>query len=119
MWEELAFGFWLALGAYIFWYIVKAKDFQPLTLDELALTWKLHKQQAGCKSSCIHDLLVRNDEVVGFKCECGHEYLQKRLITQRVHFVAQTGSPAPQVFLQNASGAIENLGLAYLNVKKI
>lgn len=83
MLEELVFGFWFALGVYVFWYVVKAKDFQPLTLDDLALTWKLHKHQSGCKSSCIHDLLVRNNEVVGFKCECGHESLQKRLITQR------------------------------------
>lgn len=116
MLEELVLGFWLALGAYVFWYVVKAKDFQPLTLDDLALTWKLHKHQTGCKSSCIHDLLVRNDEVVGFRCECGHEFLQKRLITQRVKVVAQSCRLAS---FQNTSSAMQNLGLAYLNIKKI
>ncbi len=116
MLEELAFGFWFALGVYVFWYVTKAKDFQPLTLDDLALTWKLHKHQSGCKSPCIHDLLVRNNEVVGFKCECGHEFLQKRLITQRAKIATQSG----RLFsFQNTSGAMENLGLTYLNIKKI
>lgn len=114
--EELVLGFWCALGAYVFWYVVKAKDFQPLTLDDLALTWKLHKSQSGCKSSCIHDLLVRNDEVVGFKCECGHEFLQKRLITQRTKIAAQSDR---RFSFQDTSGAMENLGLPYLHIKKI
>lgn len=116
MLEELAGGFWLALGVYVFWYIVKAEDFQPLTLDDLALTWKLHKHQTGCKSSCIQDLLVRNDQAVGFRCECGHEFLQKRLITQRVKVVTQSDRLFSH---QNAGGTMENLGLAYQNTKKI
>jgi hypothetical protein len=116
MWEELAFGFWLALGGYVFWFIAKAKDYQPLTLDELALTWKLHKHETGCRASCVHDLLVKNDDVVGFRCECGYEFLQKRLITQRPKIFAQPDRLAP---LQNTSDTMENLGLVYLNIKNI
>ena len=116
MLEIALWGAWFLLGAYAFWFVSKAKTFQPLTLDELALTWKLHKHQTGCKSSYIHDLLVRNDEVVGFRCECGHEFLQKRLITQRVKVVAQSCRLAS---FQNTSSAMQNLGLAYLNIKKI
>ncbi|MCJ7430405.1 hypothetical protein MUO83_04220 [Candidatus Bathyarchaeota archaeon] len=116
MLEELVFGFWFALGVYVSWYVFKAKDFQPLTLDDLALIWKLHKHQSGCKSSCIHDLLVRNDEVVGFKCECGHEFIQKRPITQRAKIATQSG----RLFsFQNTSDAMENLGLTCLHIKKI
>jgi len=126
MLEALVFGLaneppnpfllWFALGVCVFWYLVKAKDFQPLTLDDLALTWKLHKHQSGCKSSCIHDLLVRNDEVVGFKCECGHEFLQKRLITQRAKIATQSGKP---FVFQNMSGTMENLGLTQLRIRII
>jgi len=116
MWEELTFGFWLVLGAYVFWFIAKAKDYQSLTLDELALSWKLHKHETGCKSSCIHDLLVRNDDVVGFRCECGHEYLQKRLISQSLKISAQ---PGRFVSLQNVTGTMENLGLVCMNIKQI
>lgn len=76
-------GFWIALVAYFLWYIFEAKTVQSLTLDELALTWKVHKKQDGCKASRIHGLINENDEIVGFKCECGYEFIQKRLISQR------------------------------------
>jgi len=78
-------GFWLALVAYAMWFLFRAKIFQPLTLDDLALTWKLHKQQNGCNASRIHSLMTENGEVVGFRCDCGYDFIQKRLITQRVH----------------------------------
>jgi len=80
----LLVGFWLALAVYCFWYFFLAKTVQPLTLDELALIWRLHKQQTGCKSSRIHSLLESNKNVVGFKCDCGYEFKQKRLITQKI-----------------------------------
>jgi hypothetical protein len=77
-------GFWVALAVYCFWYFFLAKTVQPLTLDELALIWRLHKQQTGCTSSRIHSLLESHNEVIGFRCDCGYEFKQKRLITQRV-----------------------------------
>ena len=84
MLELLAWALWLALGAYILWFFFKAETVQPLTLDDLALTWRLHKQQAGCRASRIQSLIKENDQVVGFKCECGYEFIQKRLITQKI-----------------------------------
>jgi hypothetical protein len=74
---------WLAFGAYLLWFFFKAKTVQPLTLDDLALTWRVHKQQCGCNASRIHGLIKGNNEIIGFKCECGYEFIQKRLITQR------------------------------------
>jgi hypothetical protein len=81
--DLVTFGFWVALGVYVIWFFFKAKTVQPLTIDDLALTWKLHKQQSGCQSSRIHGLVKENDEIVGFKCDCGYKFVQKRLITQR------------------------------------
>jgi hypothetical protein len=78
-------GFWLALLAYVLWFLFRAKTVQSLTLDDLALTWKVHKQQKGCTASRIHSLIKENDEIVGFRCECGYEFIQKRLITQKPH----------------------------------
>jgi hypothetical protein len=75
-------GFWTALVAYVLWYFFKANTVQPLTLDDLALTWRVHKQRDGCNASRIHSMIKENDEVVGFRCECGYEFVQKRLITQ-------------------------------------
>jgi len=74
---------WTALVVYVSWFFFRAKTVHPLTLDDLALTWSVHKQQKGCNALRILSLLKENDEVVGFKCDCGFEFIQKRLITQR------------------------------------
>ena len=75
-------GFWIALVAYVLWYLFKAKTVQPLTIDDLALTWRVHKQRDGCNASRISSMIKEDGEVVGFRCECGYEFVQKRLITQ-------------------------------------
>ena len=80
----LMWGSWFALVAYFLWFFFKAKTVHSLEIDDLALTWKLHKQQKGCTASRIHSLMTENGEVVGFRCECGYEFIQKRLITQRI-----------------------------------
>jgi len=123
MLDLLVWAFWFILGAYSFWFFSQAKTFQPLTLDDLALTWKLHKQQTGCKASRIHSLLTKNDNVVGFKCDCGYEFLQKRLITQKVHTYTKT-SIVPSISSKIAGplkikASLQNLGLHYSYIKEI
>ena len=81
----LMFGFWIALVSYVLWFIFKAKTVQALTLDDLALTWKVHKNQKGCAASRIHSLIKEDDEVIGFSCDCGYMFIQKRLTTQMSH----------------------------------
>jgi len=81
----LMFGFWIALAGYVLGFPFKAKTVQPLTIDDLALTWRVHKQQKGCNASRIHGLIKENDEVIGFRCDCGYEFIQQRLISQRPH----------------------------------
>ena len=81
--DVLAFGFWVTLVAYALWFFFKAKTVQSLTIDDLALTWKLHKQKTGCKATRINALIKESDDVVGFSCDCGYNFVQKRLITQR------------------------------------
>ena len=76
-------GLWLALAIYSSWFLFKAKTFQHLTLNDLAFMWKLHKQKSGCNEKRLHSMMKRNDKIVGFKCDCGYEFAQKRLITQR------------------------------------
>ena len=81
--DLLMWGTWASLIAYSIWFFFKAKTVQPLDLDDLALTWKLHKKQKGCTASAIHSLMTENEEVIGFRCNCRYEFIQKRLITQR------------------------------------
>lgn len=123
MWEIVTAGMWLSFVGYAFWFMFRASEFQSLTLDDLALLWRIHKCQTGCKASHLHDLLVKNDEVVGFKCGCGYHYLQKRLITQRVHSQLQTGKPLSVVELEKSLGEIigtrPELHLKYSNIRGI
>jgi hypothetical protein len=121
--DVLVWSFWFLLGAYGAWFLFKAKDSVPLTLDELALAWKLHKQLTGCKKPGIRDLLVRkNGEVVGFTCDCGHKFLQKRLISQGVHPSMQRGKLV-SIYdihsLQKKKSIMRNQNLDYKNVRRV
>jgi hypothetical protein len=104
--DALMVGSWLSLTVYTFWYLFKAETLQPLTLDDLALTWRFHKQQTGCIASRLNSLITKDDEIVGFKCDCGYEFQQKRLISQAVprlqtplkdadNFISRQGEKAP------------------------
>jgi hypothetical protein len=82
--ELFMVGCWILLVVYVLWFIFKAKTVQPLTLDDLALTWRVHKQQKGCTVSRINSLIKENEEVIGFRCDCGYEFIQKRLLSQKL-----------------------------------
>ena len=121
--DILVWSFWFLLGAYGAWFLFKAKEFVPLTLDELALAWKLHKQSTGCKEPRIRDLLVtKNGEVVGFTCDCGHKLLQKRLITQGVHPGMQRGklvSISSLHSLEKNNSIMRNQNLDYKGIRRV
>lgn len=87
--DLLVWSAWLILGTYIFWFLFKAETLQPLTLDELVMLWKLHRQRSGCNAPISKvEPIIRSshheNEFVGFRCKCGYEYLSKRLVTQKV-----------------------------------
>lgn len=86
MLDVLMWIFWFVFGAYSFWFVTRAKKSQPLTLDELVILWKIHKQQARCDAplSRVNPIIdSRSNEFSGFKCECGYQYFSKRLVVQR------------------------------------
>ena len=86
MLDVLMAAFWFTLGLYSFWFVTQAKRSQPLTLDELVILWKMHKQEARCNAplSRVKPVLdSRSNEFSGFRCECGYQYLSKRPIVQK------------------------------------
>lgn len=86
MLDVLTWILWAALGGYSFWLVTRAKTSQPLTLDELVILWKKHKQEAKCRAplSRVKPIIdPRSDQFSGFKCECGYQYTSKRLLVQR------------------------------------
>lgn len=89
MLDFVVWGLWFGLGAYCFWFFTQAKRLEPLTLDDLVIIWKVHRQHAGCKAPISRlKPIIHNDsnEFSGFRCECGYQYLSKRLIVQRHAF---------------------------------
>jgi hypothetical protein len=80
MLDVLMAAFWFTLGLYSFWFVTRAKRSQPLTLDELVILWKIHKQQARCNAplSRVKPVLdSHSNEFSGFRCECGYQYLSR------------------------------------------
>ena len=124
MLDLLVWGFWFIFGAYSFWFFTQAKTLQSLTLDDLALTWQIHKQQTGCTAPHIHSLFTKSNRVVGFKCNCGYKFLQKRLITKKVPTNIQT-SIMPLTFSENGKplfktrNSLQKLGIRYLHIKRV
>ncbi len=111
------------LGAYSIWFFFKAQTYQPLGLDELALMWKTHKQKTECEASNIDTLLLKNNEIVGYKCSCGANYHQKRLVTQRVHTFTKN-KLVPTITnrftgIGELNKSIEQVGLNYSHIKQI
>lgn len=122
MLEMLMWSFWLILGAYGMWYFFKAKDVQTLTLDNLILTWKLHKHQANCKAPRIQSLLTKHGEVVGFQCECGYKFLQTRLLTQKVPYSETNITPLishTATIPKRADNSLQELDLSYICIKEV
>lgn len=82
--DILFLGFWIILLCFIAWYLFFAKTYQSVSKDEIALRWTIHKNNSKCNSKKIQYLQQKNDDIYGFKCGCGFEFKQKRLLHKKV-----------------------------------
>jgi len=75
----LVIALWGTFGCYFVWFALSAKKIQEITTGDAYVLWKAHKQFAKCKAlECIE--IASGKKLVGFKCECGYEYIQKKPI---------------------------------------
>jgi len=123
MLEIIMISSFAILGAYSIWYFFKAQTYHPLGIDELALMWKTHKHTTGCNVSNIETLLLKNNEVVGYKCSCGTKYYQKRLITQRAHTFTKN-KLMPNITrkftsIPELTTSMNQVGLNYSHIKQV
>ena len=52
----------------------------PITVEDAKVMWALHKQNTGCIFK-EWTLLTRNKgKMIGFQCECGYRFKQKKPI---------------------------------------
>jgi hypothetical protein len=86
MLTDIVMIMWACLGGYLIWYVAAAKCDMPLTLDEARVLWKMHKRNTNCTGHKWRSITRKNGKVLGFECECGYKYKQKRrLIASSAH----------------------------------
>jgi len=77
--EFIVLAFWSVFGAYSTWFLGKAKQNVTLSPREAYILWSIHKRETGCNSpTYLH--ITHKKGIIGFKCQCGHNYLSKRPI---------------------------------------
>jgi len=85
MWIDISvIALLIVFISYFCWYTFFGKTKQPLTSKEVNLMFVIHKRQTGCTGKKINNLLLDRGKVVGFSCECGYKYEQKRLLSQTI-----------------------------------
>jgi hypothetical protein len=70
---------WVAFGIVASWFILSAKKHQPISISEVNMLWKSHKQFSQCKAKKFEEI-IKGKKIIGYKCECGYEHKQKRPI---------------------------------------
>jgi hypothetical protein len=49
-----------------------------ITLNEAKVLWVLHRKTAHCEGHKWQPLKRQKDKIIGFRCGCGFQYVQKR-----------------------------------------
>lgn len=60
--------------------LTAAKRTVPITIEDVKVMWTLHKQNSNCKCRKWRPLQHKKGKVIGFQCECGYKYKQKKPI---------------------------------------
>lgn len=73
---------WLLVIVYFTWFFTSAKDYASMERRDAEIFWRIHKQDAECRSNKWQE--IRHEEnIVGFECACGYRHLEKRPITTK------------------------------------
>jgi len=70
---------WVTFGCTLSWYLLSAKTYKEITTREVDLLWKTHKQFSHCVAKKFEPI-TKGKRIVGYRCQCGHQHLQKRPI---------------------------------------
>jgi hypothetical protein len=50
----------------------------PITIEDAKVMWTLHRQNSNCKCRKWRPLKHKKGKIIGFQCECGYKYKQKK-----------------------------------------
>ncbi len=81
MLETLMIGAWSGLAVCAV--ILTTRRTVPITADDAKVIWKMHHETAHCRGHTWRLLKRKQDKIVGFQCECGYKYTQKRPLACR------------------------------------
>jgi hypothetical protein len=73
----VASALWGLFAVYLVWYLTRAKDYSPITPGEARQLWAIHRDGVHCNSTRWKKV-ERGGQIVGFRCDCGFKYLQRR-----------------------------------------
>ncbi len=96
MLEALMVTAWSGFAVCAGWVFISAKTNTPITMEDAKVMWVMHKKNAECKSRKWQPVKKRKGKIVGFKCECGYKYEQKRPVLSRTP--KRSEHPAPYLF---------------------
>ena len=74
----IAVGIVSTVAASLALYLLQAHRSTPISEKEADMLWKLHKQNDRCNSHKWHLSKGEKGEILGFECQCGYQYSQKR-----------------------------------------
>jgi hypothetical protein len=66
------------------WYLTSAKRNTPMTQSDAKMMWILHRKSANCMGHKWKPITRRKGKIIGFECECGYKYTQKRPLISRM-----------------------------------
>ncbi len=55
----------------------------PITADEAKVMWAMHRKTAHCRGHKWRPIKRSKDRIIGFQCECGYKFTQKRPLLSR------------------------------------
>jgi len=58
--------------------LMMIKRSAPISANEAKVMWTMHRKTTRCGAHNWQPIKFRKDKIVGFQCECGYQYTQKR-----------------------------------------
>ena len=77
MFDTLMVTMLSGLGACAF-VLATVKRTAPITEQEAKVMWTMHRKTTHCKSHKWQPIKRKGNRIIGFKCDCGYKYTQKR-----------------------------------------
>ncbi len=80
--------------------LMTVKCTAPISPNEAEVIWTMHRKTTCCRGHKWKPIKHRHDKIVGFRCECGYKYTQKRpLVCRSLKPIAESSEPFTPFFL--------------------